>query len=200
LIGSVTLGWSRSSVLKTVALSAPPDPAGWSSVDKPPSADVLKALSGAGVLSRRYRSSDGMIVDLAVLSGDGRDMLHDPRSCLVGAGAQIEDDKSIALPGGGFIVRNCIVQMPGVDAPYDTIYFYATQRGEVVSPTDIRRDLLWDTIIGAKNPVVFVRFMGRIEPRLDGSARMSAHEKMLEFASDTIKLLKPELDRMIGRQ
>ncbi|MES2464721.1 MAG: exosortase-associated EpsI family protein, partial [Armatimonadota bacterium] len=97
----------RYEGLTTVRERVPAKMAGYTLVgDNEMSADVLQALASADLLSRTYRSeATGDSVDFTLIGGTDRNALHDPRSCLVGAGWRIENDHVETIPGTTIPIR-----------------------------------------------------------------------------------------------
>ena len=119
---------------------------------------VLQALATGDVISREY--SDGQTsVDFAMIGGTDRGALHDPRSCLVGAGWSLENDHTEPLPGTNIDVRACHAVGLG-SRGYDIVYLYVVNGHIINEPTQIRLSMLVSALLGRRNtPVYFLRFM-----------------------------------------
>lgn len=147
---------------------------------------TLDALASAQVITREYMAPDGSQVSLALIGGSDRAALHDPRSCIVGAGGRIDNDRLITLLGTGMAVRECDAVGPaaggtGQQTSADTIYFYMTREGVVANATEIRARLLLSAFELRDEPVVFVRFMAPY-PSDNAPARDFAHRRLMSFA------------------
>ena len=140
-------------------------------------ADVQAALSSADLLSRTYQpgeSEGGDPINFVLIGGTDRSALHDPRSCLIGSGMQLEDDHLERLPGTD-------VEAPAPAAPsgqpgqagYDMLYFYVVNGKVVNQATQIRAAMLWSALLGRRGtPVYFLRFTRRSGPgRAGGRGR-----------------------------
>lgn len=141
--------------------------------------ETKRTLKPAQVIDRQYNSINDGSVDFALVFGENRDALHDPRACLLGAGGTIADDREEILTEG-IKVRSCRVTFSGErKSSLQIIYFYLTREGIVSSPTKIRSKLLWDSLaLGRKEPVYFLRFV--IQD--DGSAE--THQKLRDFVCE----------------
>ena len=73
--------------------------------------EVRAALSSADIVSRTYARGEGSTgdasIDFVLIGGTDRNALHDPRSCLVGGGWRLENDRVDTLPGAGVQARAC---------------------------------------------------------------------------------------------
>jgi EpsI family protein len=149
------------------------------------SATVRAALSAADLVSRTYMKN-GQIVQFTMIGGTDRSALHDPRSCLVGAGWRIENDHTEAIPGTGLNARVCrIVQDTTKDA-YEVVYLYVVNNEIITEVTQIRFRMLLSALIGRKGtPAVFVRFMRPLETGIEADAASRA--QFLDFAAQMWK-------------
>lgn len=180
------VGLTTDAVPRTVgAFSAPTDYA------QPQS--VKDALSTADIISRKYDAGSSEI-DFVLLGGTSREALHDPRSCLTGAGWVLANDHTEALPGTDADVHACqAIGMPGTPG-YDVLYLYVVDGRRISSVGEIRREMLWNAVIGRQNePVYMLRFM---EPLVsDPVAQSAAHTRMVAFAAQMWTQLQPELEK-----
>jgi EpsI family protein len=154
---------------------------------------VLTALSTADIVSRTYQQS-GQEIDFVLLGGTSRDALHDPRSCLTGAGWLLAGDHTEHLPGTTADVHAChAVGLPGSPG-FDILYLYVIGGRRISSIGDIRRQMLWTAMLGRKNePVYMLRFM---EPLTDDpQAQAGSHARMIAFAAHMWTVLQPELSK-----
>jgi hypothetical protein len=167
--------------------------AGYVGTDQAIAPEVRTALSSADIVSRLYGSGTDQ-VDFMLIGGTDRTALHDPRSCLVGAGWRLEDDHTEMLPGTRVSVRAChAVGLPG--APnYDIVYLYV-ENGHVINRvTQIRAAMLWSALLGRKNqPVYFLRFLQPLVS--DPAVATSDHSHLMKFASQMWSALSPTLIR-----
>ncbi|MBV9850607.1 MAG: EpsI family protein [Armatimonadetes bacterium] len=150
--------------------------------------EVRAALSSADIVSRAY-GRGGDAVDFVLIGGTDRTALHDPRSCLVGAGWKLEGDHTEALPGTGVAVRAChAVGLPGTTG-YDIVYLYVVDGRVINQVTQIRAAMLWSALLGRKNtPVYFLRFMRPL-----GADAAADHARMQSFAAQMWAALAPRL-------
>ncbi len=160
-------------------------------------ADVQAALESATLLSRTYQSSSSDALNFVLIGGTDRSALHDPRSCLIGAGMQLQDDHLERLPGTAVEARAChAVGVPGV-AGYDLIYLYLVGGRVVNQVTEIRAAMLWSALLGRRGtPVYFLRFTRPLnaDPRLDAAG----HAEMQRFAAQMWTRLQPKLTASTG--
>jgi EpsI family protein len=156
--------------------------------------EVRAALSSADIVSRDYtRGTDA--VDFVLIGGTDRNALHDPRSCLVGAGWRLDDDHAEALPGTGITAHAChAVGQPGATG-LDIVYLYVVDGRIIDQVTQIRTAMLWSALLGRKNtPVYFLRFTRPLAD--DAQRRAGDHQEMTQFAAAMWTALRP---RLIGR-
>ena len=161
--------------------------------DEAPSADVQAALASATLTSRSYQpaGSAGDAINFTLIGGTDRSALHDPRSCLIGAGMAVQADHLETLPGTGVSARAC----RAVDAHaggFDIIYIYLVNGRVVNDATQIRAAMLWSALLGQRGtPVYFLRFTRPLhsDPRLDAEG----HAALLQFATEMWTTLQPRL-------
>ena len=153
--------------------------------------DVKAALASADTVSRTYGGGD-TAVDFVLIGGTDRTALHDPRSCLVGAGWKLEDDHTEALPGTPVAARVChAVGLPGVPG-YDIVYLYVVNGHVINQVSQIRAAMLWSALLGRKNtPVYFLRFMRPLDG--DPAAAAADHTRLTAFAAQMWGALSPRL-------
>lgn len=158
--------------------------------------DVKAALSSADLLSRTYVQS-GDAVNFVLIGGTDRSALHDPRSCLIGAGMQIEGDHLERLPGTDVEARAChAVGAPGA-AGADMLYLYVVDGRVVNEVTQIRAAMLWSALLGRRGtPVYFLRFTRSLE--VDGGADARGHDRLGRFAAEMWTTLQPKLRPSTG--
>ena len=187
----------RYAGLSAVRARIPAQTAGYHFVgDNPVSEPVRKALAAADLLSRAYRNDvTGQAVDFTLIGGTDRSSLHDPRSCLTGAGWRIEDDHVETIPGTETPIRVCRV-LPGNAGgmSYEALYLYVVDGKTINQVTEIRSEMLLSALIGRKNkPVCFVRFM---RPLLtDPAADAASHRQFRDFVGQmwtTIRLAESQ--------
>lgn len=148
------------------ALSVPNSVGGFTSRgDVPMPDDVKKALASATMVARSYEGPGSAVpVDFILIGGTDRSALHDPRSCLVGDGWRITDDRSETLPGAaGVPVRSCRIvkgEEGGGEAAYEMLYLYVVDGKVVERVTEIRGRMLAAALLGRKGaPTYFLRFV-----------------------------------------
>ncbi len=123
---------------------------------------VRDALPTADIRQCEYRDSSGESVQLTLIAGRDRDSLHDPRSCMVGAGWGIESDRVEPLPGAGISLRRCT--MAQGESRYEALYGYVLGGEVLAEPTRIRGRMLATALLGRKDrPVCFFRLVRRAE-------------------------------------
>jgi len=193
--------WKPAPPAKFVGLSASDIPlivGSYAGVDIPVDAETKAALPNADIIQRQYTGADNQIVDLTVIGGTGRNDLHDPRSCLVGAGWQIQNDHVETLPGADNIpVRACqIVSGNGAggdDAQAeDMVYLYVIHRHIVSSASDIRWALLTSDLLQDDTPVYFVRSVIALPQGAESSVDNAAqHRQLVDFTSNLWKVISP---------
>ncbi len=173
-------------------------------VDDAVPAEVQAALSSASMTSRTYApaagSASGDAFNFVLIGGTDRSALHDPRSCLIGAGMAVQDDHLELLPGTGIEARACRAVPSGAagstDAQsadgFDIIYLYLVNGRVVNAATQIRSAMLWSALLGQRGtPVYFLRFTRPLhsDPREDARG----HAALLHFATDMWTRLQPRL-------
>lgn len=143
---------------------------------------VLAALATGDVISRDY-SNGTTTEDFVLIGGTDRTALHDPRSCLVGAGWTLENQHSEVLPGTNLNVRTChAIGLPGAPS-FDIIYLYVINGHVINQPTQVRLSMALSSLIGVKNnPVYFLRFM--TQDSTQGSVNPASHAAMESFVAN----------------
>lgn len=159
--------------------------------------DVQAALASTDPISRNYHQANGD-VNFLLIGGTDRSALHDPRSCLIGAGMQLQDDHVELLPGTQIEARTCravnLDVVPGVSSQggYDILYFYIVNGKVINQVTQIRAAMLLSAVLGQRGtPVYFLRFTRTIRPNAQEYA--SDHAGLQQFAAEMWKHLKPRL-------
>ena len=156
---------------------------------------TLQALESAQLVNREYTSPDGFDVGFALVGGTDRDALHDPRSCLTGAGGRIDNDRVETLRPAGLSVRSCDVLYGNADSLIeDIVYFYFTRQGSIASATDIRLRLLSSALLLQRpEPIYFLRFVTPVPTGATFEERRQVHARLLAFASRMWGVLGPKL-------
>ena len=162
--------------------------------------DTRAALSSADLLSRTYApggARDAGLINFVLIGGTDRSALHDPRSCLIGAGMQIEGDHLERLPGTDVEARAChAVGAPGV-AGADMLYVYVVNGRVVNEATQIRAAMLWSALLGRRGtPVYFLRFTRSLLP--DAGADARGHNRLGAFAAAMWTALQSKLRPSLG--
>ena len=160
--------------------------------------ETKAALASAEIASRRYTNSSGRDIDLVVIGGTDRSALHDPRSCLVGAGWKIDQDRVEQLSADGQAsvpARTCIATL--TDATnnakygYDIVYLYVTHKRVIASATAIRWTLLESALLEQNDaPVYFIRLM---TPLVEGQGHAAEHSSLIHFAAEFWKQTSPSI-------
>lgn len=149
---------------------------------------VLKALAAADIVSYPYKGDTGTF-DLTLIGGTDRSALHDPRSCLVGAGWRIENDHTEPLPGTDVEARVCTATGGSDGVDYEIIYLYVVGDRIINHVTQIRTQMLLSALVGRKGtPVCFVRFQRPI-PRGGGDDPEEA-KRFRAFAAEMWNTLR----------
>ncbi len=156
------------------------------------------ALSSADLISRTY-AKDGQGLQFLMIGGTDRNALHDPRSCLVGAGWTIEDDHTESIPTMGVKARVCrIVQSENKQA-YEVVYLYVVDKQIVTEVTQIRFRMLLSALIGQKGtPTVFIRFMRPLQ--IDADADATSRTNFLDFAGQIWNTVRTDIVQDESRQ
>ena len=178
--------------------------AGWAGgPDAGVPADVQAALASATLTSRTYQPAAGNDalgagpLNFVLIGGTDRSALHDPRSCLIGAGMQVAGDHLERLPGTSVNARACRAldaASPGASSAggYDIIYLYLVNGRVVNQATQIRAAMLWSAVLGRRGtPVYFLRCTRPLDP--DPRQDALGHAAMLQFASEMWTALQPRL-------
>ena len=138
--------------------------------------DVQSALSSADLISRTYSPGCGREsadpINFVLIGGTDRSALHDPRSCLIGAGMQLENDHVERLPGTACGGARLPGRRPAWTSP-GTIFFTYTSSMEKSQSghPDSRRHAL-ERLLGRRGtPVYFLRFTRPLDsdPQLDSA-------------------------------
>ena len=163
--------------------------------DDPVPADVKAALASADLLQRTYTpvgDQGGEAVDFVLIGGTDRSALHDPRSCLIGAGMQLEDDHLERLPGTDIQARAChAVGAPGTGGS-DMLYLYVVNGKVINEVTQIRAAMLWSALLGRRGtPVYFLRFTRGLND--DAQANARGHDRLGRFAAEMWETLDPKM-------
>ena len=163
--------------------------------DDPVPTDVKAALASADLLQRTYTPTDGRggePVNFVLIGGTDRSALHDPRSCLIGAGMQLEDDHLERLPGTDIQARACHAVAASGAGGSDMLYVYVVDGKVINEVTQIRAAMLWSALLGRRGtPVYFLRFTRGLDA--DASANARGHAHMGRFAAEMWGTLDPKL-------
>ncbi len=155
-------------------------------------ADVQAALSSAMLTSRTYQAGAGDPINFVLIGGTDRSALHDPRSCLIGAGMSVGSDHSEQLPGTSINARACRALGAANQSGFDIVYLYLVNGRVVNEATQIRAAMLWSALLGRRGtPVYFLRFTRPISSDPRGDAQ--GHAALLHFASAMWNTLQPRL-------
>ena len=164
-------------------------------VDDAVPAAVQAALSSADLLSRTYTengSLQGDSVNFVLIGGTDRSALHDPRSCLIGSGMQIENDHVERLPGTDVDARVCHAVGTDGAGGLDILYLYVVNGKVVSQATQIRAAMLWSALLGRRGtPVYFLRFTRTLAA--DPQASAWGHDSLQRFAAQMWRTLQPKL-------
>lgn len=156
------------------------------------SAGVRAALSAADLVSRTYKDSKGQDLQFTMIGGTDRSALHDPRSCLVGAGWRIEDEHTEAIPGTNISARVCRIVQDGSPIAYEVVYLYVVDKKIVTQVTQIRFQMLLSALVGRKGtPTVFVRFMRPLQKGTETDA--ASRTQFLEFTGQMWNTLQADI-------
>jgi hypothetical protein len=155
--------------------------------------ETRAALPDSDIISRQY-TKGGDQVEFLLVGGTTREALHDPRSCMTGAGLSLANDHTEVLPGTTTEIHSCqVLGMPGTPS-FDALYLYIVGGRRISSVSQIRREMLVNALIGRQNePVYLLRFM---QPQSsDPQAQVASHARMMAFAAQMWTTLKPQLDK-----
>ena len=165
-------------------------------------ADVRAALASTDPLSRNYHQVGGD-VNFLLIGGTDRSALHDPRSCLIGAGMQLENDHVELLPGTSVEARVCraVGQSAGPgqsgQTGYDILYLYIVNGKVINQVTQIRAAMLWSAVLGRRGtPVYFLRFTRALGS--DPQTYATDHASLQRFAAAMWIRLQPRLKSPAG--
>lgn len=155
-------------------------------------ASVQQALASGDTISRLYRKGEDSI-DFVLIGGTDREALHDPRSCLVGAGWQLVGDHTERIPNTDIAMRSC----HGVGLPqspsFDMLYLYVVDGKLVTEVTQIRAQMLLSAVIGKRNtPVYFLRFMHNLPDGVPD--QLVEHQRLQRFAASMWNDMKSKLN------
>ena len=153
--------------------------------------DVKASLQGADTVSRTYIRDQDQI-DFVLLGGNSRENLHDPRSCLTGAGWALADSHPETLPGTNADIQAChAIGMPGQPG-YDVLYLYVVDGKRITDVSQIRMQMLIAAVIGKQNaPVYMLRFMEPLSS--DPQTQAQTHTRLMAFAAQMWTVMKPKL-------
>lgn len=205
------VGYLLASVVALALLTAmvwkPAPPARFTGLDKVPipsqvgafrgqvvpvDAETRNALVSAQVTARRYTAPNGMTVDLTMIGGTDRSALHDPRSCLVGAGWQLSDDHVEHLPGSDVAARVCHAQPENGGAGLDIEYLYVSGGRVISSATQIRLALLEAALLEQNDtPVYYIRLITPLPS--DQAGQSKEHAELQQFAGLLWRKMGPAL-------
>lgn len=160
-------------------------------IDGEVSPETRAALPNSDIISRQYAQGPSGI-DFVLVGGTTREALHDPRSCMTGAGWDLAGDHTETLPGTTTEIHSChLIGMPGAPG-YDALYLYVVGGKRISSVAQIRREMLWNALVGRQNePVYLLRFM---QPLVDDPpAQATSHARMMAFAAQMWTALRPKL-------
>lgn len=119
---------------------------------------VSKAIPTADIRRHLYALPSGESIELTLIAGRDRDSLHDPRSCMVGAGWQIENDRVEPLKGTQISLRRCTLTQ-GTQR-FEVLYGYVAEGKVLAEPTQIRGRMLAAALLGRRgSPVCFFRLL-----------------------------------------
>jgi hypothetical protein len=155
------------------------------------SPDVQLALSAATSVSRVYGcGSTAIAFDL--IAGTDRSALHDPRSCLVGDGWRLANDRTEHLPGTPIDIRAMQAVGKSGEMGTDIVYFYVVNGKVINEVSDIRLAMLWSAVLGRKNtPTYFFRFAQNLDQ--GNGASPESHARLLQFAAKMWEQMQPKL-------
>ena len=167
---------------------------GYSAMQDAPTSvtDQMRAiLSSANIVARSYipetsgSSGPPLPIEFVLIGGTNRDALHDPRSCLVGSGWTIENDRSEALLAGAKPLSAHYCRVTNLTAPgkpaYDMLYIYVVDGKVIESATQIRAQMLTSALLGKKyTPVYYLRFLREVDS--EGAATSTSQQELRRFA------------------
>ena len=154
-------------------------------------------LKSASLFSRLYGDANASHppIDLTIIGGTDRDALHDPRSCLVGSGWELANDRLVPLPGTNVIAHMCVAESKAENQKNAMMYLYVVDGHIVNQVRDIRFEMGISALLGKKNrPVFFVRCMQQIP--MDAKDDKEAEAQLAAFSAEVWKSMG---DRFSGK-
>ncbi|GAB4461126.1 MAG: hypothetical protein OHK0029_25980 [Armatimonadaceae bacterium] len=152
---------------------------------------VRAELASADVVSRTYLNANGQNISFILIGGTDRTALHDPRSCLVGAGWKIQNDRLEMIPGTNVNARTCRMVRDGSQESYEVIYLYVVNNQIVNQATQIRFQMMLSALIGQKHtPALFVRFLRPVQT--DPQADAASREQFMQFTATMWNTIRPD--------
>ncbi len=204
LVAAITtaFAWHPTPPARFTGLSSVPIPTTlgqYQSQDQAVDAVTKAALNSADIVSKRYSDNSGDIVDMTMIGGTDRNALHDPRSCLVGGGWKLDNDRVEQLPdgrGGSIPARTCTASLSdsSVNAGssgYDILYVYVTHHRVIASATEIRMALLESALLEQDDsPVYFIRLIAPLDGTHDPR---TVHAALTAFAAQFWQRVSPSM-------
>jgi hypothetical protein len=133
-----------------------------------------------------------------MIGGTDRSALHDPRSCLTGAGWRIQDDRTETILGTEVQARRCRVVQDKASQSYELIYLYVVDGKIINEVTQIRGKMLLSALVGQRGtPTIFIRFMRPLAPSESSSEpsrvrNESDSASLNAFAAEMWNTLRPD--------
>lgn len=153
--------------------------------------EIRSVLGGDQDLVRRYAREDGTTVSLMLVywarqSGDR--MIHDPETCLPGAGWSIEDSGGLALRGGALPVYRFHAVRRDASVLF---YLWYVQAGEVQSSTLARRFAMTESYFSGRTDGAMIRVLISLQGSEDPRAREAALQNFVESVAPVLEDVLP---------
>jgi hypothetical protein len=200
--------WKPSQPAKFVGLTesqVPKQFGPYRGLSVPEDVDTREGLPSADVIEREYIGPSGEVINATIIGGVGRYQLHDPRSCLVGAGWQIANDHVEYLPGTSATipVRCCQASLvernlytgDKISSNTDIMYLYVINRRIVASASDIRLNLLINDLLEQTDqPVYYIRTLTACSSDTsDPALRLQEHQRLAAFTASLWNKVSPSI-------
>lgn len=157
--------------------------------------DVQRQLASSTTVARSY-TNGSRSVQFIIIGGTDRTALHDPRSCLIGSGWSLVDDRTERLPETTVDIRTCRAIGAHNDINMDVIYTYVVDGQVVNNPTEIRAAMLRSALLGRKNtPVYFLEFTTPVT----NSMNNEDHLRLIQFSTVMWRELAPFLHNIASK-
>ncbi len=154
--------------------------------------EIQNVLGGDQDLTRRYVRADGTTVSLMLIywerqSGDR--MIHDPETCLPGAGWSIESSGGLTLREGALPVYRFLAEREDASVLF---YLWYVQAGHVQSNTLERRLAMTKSYFSGRTDGAMVRVLVQLGGREDSDSAESALRSFAETLAPALEGVLPQ--------